>query len=184
MHMKNYSCYSNFFLFIPICLLLMLAGCSMSDDEDDGTEVIEKVKVGDFMPLFSVTVTYPETTNPQHDQTTSQWSTIRLTGETVIVFFNTSCKDCQRDLPLLNQYYLEHKDEPGFQMVAISREEGPESVAAYWAANGFVIPYSPQEDRRIYNLFATSIIPRIYFCGADRIITRIDVEKFDFPTSK
>ena len=161
--------------------LAVCAGCSTITEDED---TIERVKVGDFMPLFSVTMMYPETTNPQHDQTTSQWTTMHLTGQTVIVFFNTSCGDCQRDLPLLNQYYLEHKDEPGFQMVAISREEGPESVAAYWAANGLAIPYSPQEDRRIYNLFASSIIPRIYFCGADRIITRIDVEKFDFPTSK
>ncbi len=68
-------------------------------------------------------------------------------------------------------------DEPDFRMLAISREENEESVAAYWAANGLLIPYSPQEDRRIYNLFATSIIPRIYFCR-DGIVTRIDIEKF------
>ena len=153
----------------------LFAGCSSVVDEDDA---VERVHVGDRVPLFTVTMTYPETTNPQQDQTTSQWSTMQLTGETVIVFFNTSCSDCQRDLPLLNEYYLKHKDDEGFQMVAISREEDVESVATYWETNHLQIPYSAQSDRRIYNLFATSIIPRIYFVSAKGVVTRIDVEKF------
>ena len=61
--------------------------------------------------------------------------------------------------------------------MAISREEDEASVAAFWADNGLQMPYSAQTDRSIYNLFATSIIPRIYFCS-DGIVTRIDVEKF------
>ena len=158
-------------------MVLWLAVCASCSTITEDEETIEKVKVGDLVPLFTVTMTYPEMTNPQQEQTTSQWSTMHLKGQTVIVFFNTSCKDCQRDLPLLNQYYLEHKNEPDFQMVAISREEDRESVAAYWAANGLVIPYSPQDDRRIYSLFATSIIPRIYFC-TDNVVTRVDIEKF------
>ena len=158
-------------------MVLWLAVCASCSTITEDEDIIEKVKVGDLVPLFTVTMTYPETTNPQQDQTTRQWSTMHLKGQTVIVFFNTSCKDCQRDLPLLNQYYLEHKDEQDFQMVAISREEDWESVAAYWAANGLVIPYSPQDDRRIYSLFATSIIPRIYFC-TDNVVTRVDIEKF------
>ncbi len=178
MRSKQYVIYNMLLYLLLLGCSSIFAGCSMNDDEDDNAEVTEKVKVGDLVPLFTVTMTYPETTNPQQDQTTSQWSTMHLKGQTVIVFFNTSCKDCQRDLPQLNQYYLEHKDEPDFQMVAISREEDRESVAAYWAANGLVIPYSPQDDRRIYSLFATSIIPRIYFC-TDNVVTRVDIEKFD-----
>ena len=54
----------------------------------------------------------------------------------------------------------------------------PESVAAYWKEQGLSIPYSAQTDRRIYNLFASSIIPRTYFCSADGIITQILVETF------
>jgi thiol-disulfide isomerase/thioredoxin len=144
----------NVFPLMVLWLAMVVAGCStISDDEP---ELVERVKVGDAVPSFTVNIVGPEGQE-------GTFSTTRLTGTTVIVFFNTSCKDCQRDLPLLNQYYLQHKDEPDFRMLAISREENEESVAAYWAANGLQIPYSPQEDRRIYNLFATSIIPRIYF---------------------
>ena len=148
---------------------VVFAACSMGDD-DDG-EVTEYVKVGDRVPAFSVETVLA-------DGSTAMFSTARLTGETVIVLFNTSCSDCQRELPRMNDYYLQHCGDKGFQMVAISREEGAESVAAYWKEQGLSIPYSAQTDRRIYNLFASSIIPRTYFCSADGIITQILVETF------
>ena len=148
---------------------VVFAACSMGDD-DDG-EVTEYVKVGDRVPAFSVETVLA-------DGSTATFSTARLTGETVIVLFNTSCGDCQRELPRMNEYYLQHRGDKGFQMVAISREEGAESVAAYWKEQGLSIPYSAQTDRRIYNLFASSIIPRTYFCSADGIITQILVETF------
>lgn len=152
-----------------LLLAMVVAGCSaVSDDEP---ELVERVRVGDAVPSFTVEVVDGTRRSTFHAQRST------LQGTTVIVFFNTSCKDCQRDLPLLNQYYLQHKDEPDFQLVAISREEDEASVAAFWADNGLQMPYSAQTDRSIYNLFATSIIPRIYFCS-DGIVTRIDVEKF------
>ena len=149
-----------------LCLLTM--GCSSIEDNN---EVTERVNVGDRVPSFSVDV--------MSDGVHSTFSTAHLTGETVIVFFNTTCPDCQRDLPKLNQYYLKHKVDEGFQMVAISREEGEEDVAAYWKDNGLQIPYSAQNDRRIYELFASSIIPRVYFVSAQGIVTRVFIERFD-----
>jgi thiol-disulfide isomerase/thioredoxin len=162
--------------FVSLCsviFLLMLGACSMSDDDDDSgsSEVKEYVKVGDRVPVFSVDVVDAE-------GRTSTFSTAQLTGETVIVLFNTSCGDCQRELPRLNDYYLEHRNDAGFQMVAISREEEPESVAAFWKEKGLSMPYSPQPDRRIYGLFASAVIPRVYFCGADGIITKVLIEKW------
>lgn len=148
-------------------LCLLLTGCSSIEDD----ETKERVAVGDRVPLFSVEMV--------KDGERSTFSTAQLTGETVIVFFNTTCPDCQRDLPKLNQYYLKHKADEGFQMVAISREEGEEDVAAYWKDNGLQIPYFAQNDRRIYELFASSIIPRVYFVSAQGIVTRVFIERFD-----
>lgn len=157
-------------VWLLLTAVVALAACSMADDEEN-EEVKEYVKVGDRVPLFSVQTVLA-------DSTTATFTTARLTGETVIVLFNTSCGDCQRELPRMNNYYLQHCGDKGFQMVAISREEGAESVAAYWKEQGLSIPYSAQTDRRIYNLFASSIIPRTYFCSADGIITQILVETF------
>ena len=154
--------------FISLLLCLLIMGCSSIEDNN---EVTERVNVGDRVPSFTVDVV--------NDGVHSTFSTAQLTGETVIVFFNTTCPDCQRDLPKLNQYYLKHKADEGFQMVAISRAEGEEDVAAYWKDNGLQIPYSAQNDRRIYELFASSIIPRIYFVSAQGVVTRIFIERFD-----
>ena len=156
------------------CLLLLLlaTGCSTVVDEGEN-EVKEYVRVGERLPTFSVETVCA-------DGATGTFSTAALTGETVIVLFHTSCGDCQRELPRLNDYYLLHRSDPGFQMVAISREEGAESIAAYWRTQGLSIPYSPQTDRRIYNLFASSIIPRVYFCSAAGIVTKICIERLDF----
>ena len=155
--------------YIALMLLcLLMTGCSSIEDDN---EVTERVNVGDRVPLFTVDVV--------NDGVHSTFSTAQLMGETVVVFFNTTCPDCQRDLPKLNQYYLKHKADEGFQMVAISRAEGEEDVAAYWKDKGLQIPYSAQNDRRIYELFASSIIPRIYFVSAQGVVTRIFIERFD-----
>ena len=149
-------------------LLTMAVGCSTVVDDEDN-EVKEYVTLGDRVPLFTVQIVAA-------DGTVGTFSTTRLTGETVIVLFNTGCGDCRRELPLLNDYYLQHCNDEGFQMVAISREEDAESVAAYWKEQGLSIPYSAQTDRRIYHLFASSVIPRVYYCSAAGIITRIFIE--------
>ena len=147
---------------------MSMVGCSTVIDDEDN-EVKEYVRVGDRVPVFTV-----ETVNA--DGTVGTFSTGQLKGETVIVLFNTWCGDCQRELPRLNEYYLKHCDDEGFQMVAISRAEGAESVAAFWKEQGLSIPYSAQTDRSVYQLFASSVIPRVYFCSSDGIVTRIFIE--------
>ena len=151
---------------VMIMLLCLLTGaCSMVNDDD---EVEERVTVGDHVPVFTVDVVA--------DGMPTTFSTSNLTGETVIVFFHTSCADCQRELPVLDDYYRQHRDDPGFQMVAISRAEGVETVAAFWAEHGLQMPYSAQEDRYIYELFASAIIPRVYVVSPQGIVTRVLME--------
>ncbi len=149
----------------------MLGSCSMSDSEDSD-EVVERVKVGDRVPSFTAEMVGA-------GGSTFTFSSADLKGETVIVFFNTWCKDCQRELPRLNDYYLQHREDEGFQMVAISRAEAGENVADFWADNGLQIPYSAQEDRHIYDLFASSVIPRVYFCSAQGIVTKVFIETIE-----
>lgn len=150
-----------------ILLYLLFWGCSSIHDD----EVVERVKVGDRVPVFTV--------NMVADGKSTMFTTDHLTGETVIIFFHTSCADCRRELPRLNDYYLQHRDEPGFQMVAISRAEGAETIESFWMEQGLQIPYSAQEDRHIYNLFASSVIPRVYFISAQGFVTRVWVEHFE-----
>ena len=154
-------------LMTMIILCCLFWGCSSIHDD----EMVEYVKVGDRVPAFTVNIIA--------DGKPSIFSTSQLTGETVIIFFHTSCADCRRELPRLNDYYLQHSDEPGFQMVAISRAEGAETIESFWMEHGLQMPYSAQEDRHIYDLFASSVIPRVYFVSAQGIVTRVLVENLN-----
>lgn len=149
-------------------LCLVMTGCSSIHEDND---VMERIVVGDRVPSFSVSVV--------DNGSPATFSTNHLTGETVIVFFSTLCGDCKRELPELNDYYLRHKDDPGFQMVAISRGEGEDLVAPFWEEYDLQIPYSAQTDRHIYDLFASSVVPRVYFVSAQGLVTRILIENFE-----
>ena len=152
-----------------LLLCLVLTGCSSIHGDD--IEVVERVKVGDRVPSFSV----------EAYQLGQRWqfSTAHLTGKTVIVFFSIYCNDCKRELPELDDYYLRHRDDPGFQMVAISRGEGEGLVSAFWQESKLHMPYSAQDDRHIYELFASAVVPRVYFVSAEGIVTSILIENFE-----
>lgn len=160
------------------CLFLMafmLVGCVIDshDEWDDGGSRGADLQVGDKLPSFFVEVV--------NGDSRRMFFSKALTGKTVLVFFHTGCVDCQRELPLLNDYYLRHRDEVGFQMVAIAREESEESILRFWQQHSLSIPYSPQSDRAIFNLFASSTIPRVYICSPQGVIEWMGVEQFTLP---
>ena len=138
------------------CLLLTLFGsCSDSEHVRSAGEN-SLIQVGDTLPAFSVTASDG-----------SQYSNLSLKGSaSVIVFFNTDCSDCRQELPQIEKAYKSFQDNPDVKWLAISREESSEAVSSYWATAGLDLPYSAQQDRKVYNLFASQDIPRIYI--ADR----------------
>ena len=131
-------------------------GC-ISDDEPQGIAL----SPGDSLPSFSVVCSDGATI-----------STESLKGKkSMIVFFNTSCSDCRQELPVVQQVWETFKNDPEVVIIAISREEGPESVAKYWEENNLTIPYSAQTTREVYSLFAPSVIPRIFISNPQGVIT-------------
>lgn len=136
----------------------------------EGHDVDESiVHVGDKVPAFSVVL-----------DDGSTFSTNDLGGVwTMIVFFNTSCADCQRELPEINAIYEDSvalatllpttSAGPG-RIVCIAREETAESISSFWRAHHLSLPYSAQSDRSIYALFARSVIPRSYIVNPDGTI--------------
>ncbi len=153
-------------LFLTVTVAV-LASCI--NDKPQGANI----GVGDVLPHFSVTM---------NDGSVVSDTSLRGT-EALIVFFNTGCGDCRRELPVIQKYYDTCSDtastrlrqaEPtvsSTQVVCISRAETEESVAAYWHEHGFTMPYSAQPDRRVYELFASTGIPRIYKVNKEGIIT-------------
>ena len=137
--------------------LFFLAGCITSGDE---TVYGSKIKVGDTLPQFSVTTNTGTTVSDES-----------LQGAVgVIVFFYTPCTDCKHDMPIVNEVYERLRDNNGIRWIAISRSEGEEAVSAYWTSNDFTLPYSAQDDRAVYDLFAHSGVPRIYVSDANGVV--------------
>ncbi len=142
---------------IAILVVAMCESCIMEKE----AEVNEYVRIGDTLPDFEAEMNNGEIVNTES-----------LRGkDSMIVFFNTDCSDCREELPEVQKFWEEYGEE--ITIVCISRAEVAEQVANYWEENGLTLPYSAQDDRNIYNLFATSIIPRIYISGPDLIVRQI-----------
>ena len=137
---------------------LILASSCVTEDEP----AAEALQPGDKCPKFSVKM-----------NDGSIVASSDLIGErSIIVFFNTSCNDCRRELPQLQVVYDHIMTENlPIRLICISRAENAESIETFWKENNLTLPYSAQQDKTVYNLFASSVIPRIFILSPDLTIT-------------
>lgn len=139
-----------------ILVMTMTASCITEDDERG-----EELAIGDMIPAFEVRM---------NDGKTLTRDSFRG-KDSMIVFFNTDCPDCRKELSLLEIFWQRHKSE--LALACISRQEKSDKIEKYWKENGLTLPYSAQEDRKIYNLFAKTSIPRIYIADKNLIIRKV-----------
>ena len=128
--------------------LLSVISCIKGDDDKE-----YELKVGEYLPVFSVTM------NDMTEVTSSYLSE----GIALVMFFHTDCPDCQGTLPSVQRIYDEFLPE-GMKFALISRSQLDGPIKAYWESQGYTMPYSAQPDRKIYSLFASSRVPRVYIC--------------------
>ena len=108
------------------------------------------VLVGDSVPAFSVTLQSGEVLSE------SFWRE----GHIVLVFFNTTCSDCRKELPLIQELMQTHGTR--YTFVAIGRQQDHEAASRFWQESGLTLPYAIDADRSIFSRFARIGIPRIY----------------------
>ena len=141
---------------IYVLTAILMSSCiNDSPDNPDNSLKDSRLRPGDTLPAFTITDNSGVILTSPDD----------FTGKAaLIVFFSTTCPDCQRLMPQVQHYY-DRVSTTGRDMriICISRSEDNAAVAVYWATNSLTIPYSAIPDRSIYNLFATSGIPRLYF---------------------
>ena len=162
--MKRQTAYHSILLLVSF----LLVSCITEEEEiPTGSELV----VGDKIPSFSVVMNTGETISDKD-----------LSGQlSLIVFFNTGCKDCQKELPVIQRFYDTY---PEYPLICISRAETESSIAKYWKENKLTLPYSAQRDKTIYEKFASQTIPRIYIVSPEGIILHIftDNPLADFDT--
>jgi peroxiredoxin len=145
---------------ILFSFLVISSFLSCINDEKEETEEYDVIHIGQKIPEFDVVT---------HDG--QRVTTDSLLGhKSVVVLFNTTCPDCQRELPRVDSLYRTHRDDADFRLVCIAREQLEAPIQAFWEEKGLLMPYSPQPDRKVYSLFAHSIIPRIYIASTDGVV--------------
>lgn len=157
-HSKISGIVRSFNLFITAGIFLLFSGC-VSDKE----EPVWSLVPGDKLPDFAVEVNGAIVT------------TESLRGsKSVIVLFDTECPDCRAALPDIQKAYDEAIAEgENIRYLCISREEGEDEISRYWKENNLTLPFSAQTSRTVYNLFASSIIPRVYISDENLIIQKV-----------
>ncbi|MDF9830390.1 TlpA disulfide reductase family protein [Parabacteroides sp. PF5-6] len=144
------------------------ASCVKEESEDTPDEVINYVEVGDVLPDFSVTDGMGTTLTDEDFKGKKSY----------LVFFVTTCGDCKRELPRIEQLWRQLKDEPDYQVVAIARKQGKDETDAYWNASAFTIPKYLDPDRTVYAKFANSMVPRIYLVDRQGVVQWMGIETF------
>lgn len=147
-------------LYLLAVILFCTTALSCASEEDTAADHATELSIGDRLPDFTVLT--------NHGTTVSNQS---LTGQvSLIVFFHTGCKDCQMELPVIQQFYDNHPETP---LICISRAESEASIAKFWKAHQLTLPYSAQENRDVFERFAYHTIPRIYVADKEGIIRSI-----------
>lgn len=143
-------------LSVIFSIVCIISGCVL--EKNEGADI----KTGDVLPDFEVVMNDGSVVNDDH-----------LNGSiSAVMFFHTSCPDCQQTLPRMQTIYDEYTPK-GVKIVLISRDEGESDIMSYWSENDLNMPYSAQNDRKVYELFATSRIPRIYISDKNGIVRYI-----------
>jgi peroxiredoxin len=123
------------------------------------------VVVGDEAPDFTATLLSGESV-----------SLAALRGEEVLlVLFSHECPDCKMFLDDMQASKSEF-DELGVRILAIERDGDAEEVAAYMAENGYEFDVAVDDNRTIYNLYATTYVPRAYLIDREGVVVCATIE--------
>lgn len=148
--------------FTSLFFILFLLSCIKEDGPDKNAFTL---KEGDMLPEFSI------------KNETETISTANLKGKiTAIIFFSTTCRDCQKAFPDIQALYEKYTDTPSVQIILIAREQTEEEVLRYFKDNKYNIPFFTDPDRRVYSLFADNTIPRLFLAGKDGKIVMTQTE--------
>lgn len=151
------------YIYMPLCLAFGLLSCVSDEKTDYGPSL----SVGERLPAFRVQLSDGSEVSDQS-----------LRGKPgVIVLFTTTCPDCRRAMPGIEEIY--RKWQPQAQFVCIGREETADKVSAYWQEQGYTMPWSAQEDRTVYELFASRYVPRVFVFDAQGTVRASFVEEVD-----
>ncbi len=130
-------------LFLVILLLLsMLSSCSKADEQTLGRP--------DSAAEFRLPTTKGEKVS---------LSEVLETKDTVLVFWTSGCYFCRRELPKLEQFYRENKEQVA--VIGIDVGESKRQVESYARSLGLSYPLALDSDGRVARLYKVLGVPTI-----------------------
>lgn len=149
------------FLLVAICF----AACGTIGEEYPTHEESSVVGVGDVAPDFTVELLGGE-----------RVTLSELRGEVVLlVLFSHECPDCKMLMDDM-QAARDDFDDWGVRILAIERDGSAEDVETYMASHGYDFDVAVDDNRAIYNLYATMYVPRTYLIDSEGIIVHATIE--------
>lgn len=148
-----------------LTLPLFFSSCLGDKDHPEQTE--NHVQVNDTLPDFTVKNAEGE-----------ELHTNELKGHvTLLVFFITTCPDCQRELPKIESLWETLKNDPDFALVTISRGETTATVNEFWKKQKFTMPFYLDPDKIAFLQFANSTVPRLYLTNQENKVIWMAIEE-------
>lgn len=147
----------------------ILSFFSCVTEEGSNSGIQNHIQPGDTIPHFTAW-------NPDGDS----WNSAALTGKRgVIVLFTIGCPDCTRELPKIEAVWQEFNSEPDFILATFSRNDSGKEAKEYWEKQSFNMPWYADPEKKIFNLFANSYVPRIYLTNTKGRVTWMAIENFN-----
>ena len=148
-----------------LLVAIYFAACGTIGEEYPTHEESSVVGVGDVAPDFTVELLGGESV-----------TLAELRGEVVLlVLFSHECPDCKMlmdDMKAARDYF----DDLGVRILAIERDGSAEDVDIYMASHGYDFDAAVDDNRAIYNLYATMYVPRTYLIDSEGIIVHATIE--------
>ena len=142
--------------------MLTLVGCGAINEELPPYEATSIINVDDQAPDFTATTLCGE-----------QFTLSEHSDEVVLlILFSHTCPDCKA---LLDDITARQADITA-RLIAISRDGSCEEVAQYMDDNGYHFDVIIDNNREIYNLYATMYVPRTYLIDQDGVVRHTTIE--------
>lgn len=155
-------------------LALVFTGCGRHVIEDlPSYEESSLVKEGDKAPLFSATLL---------DGTAVSLADYQ--GEYVmLILFSHTCPDCKTLLDDLHSGdlfadYLTWSGDMTMKVLAVGRDATTTQLQEYCSKNGYTVDMIADNNRAIFNLYATTYVPRVYIIDPQGVIEKMYIESY------
>ncbi|MBI9103436.1 MAG: redoxin domain-containing protein [Spirochaetales bacterium] len=116
------------------------------------------IEVGDTAPPFVLT---------NIDRSYVFSKNIYGTGYVLLDFYATTCVNCNKELPLIEDIYLDHKDN-GLQVLLMATDpEGSSIVKPFFEANPTPIPILLDRYQKSVESFGVEVLPTVFLINPE-----------------